>query len=524
MGVPHIVSTTRDITERKQMELRLAESELQLRTIIEAEPECVKLMSEDGTVLQMNRAGLQMLGADTPEQVVGNKALGLILPQYRQAFTELLRRVFQGESGHLEFEVVGLQGVHRWLETYEVPMRDAQGRITAMLGITRDVTERKSSEAKIQRLMNLYAALNQCNQAIMHCTGEDELFNQVCRDAVQFGGMKMAWVGLVDRDSKRVDPVAAFGSGTEYLEGIRISVDAGDPSGHGTTGTAIREDRPVWIQDYQNDPRLTPWRERGAQYGWAGVAALPLHRSGRVAGALMLYSAVTDAFDEAARNLLEGMATDISYALTNFTLLAERRRDEEALRIAAVTFETQEAIMITDPRGMILRVNQAFQEITGYSAEEVIGNDPSILHSGKHDEDFYRDMWAALLGSGRWSGEVWDKRKNGDIFPKAMTITAVYGDRQQVTHYVAVFRDISNRKKSEQEIHQLAFYDALTKLPNRRLLMDRLQHAMSASARHGKHGALLFLDLDNFKNINDTQGQVAIARACHSASGRFLSA
>ena len=141
-----------DITERKRIEQQLVASELQLRSIIEAEPECVKLLAADGTVLQMNPAGLRMLGADTPEQIIGKKAQGIVVPHHRQAFVELIRRVFEGESGNLEFEAVGLKGVHCWLETHAVPMRDAQGKITAMLGITRDITERKQAETEIHSL------------------------------------------------------------------------------------------------------------------------------------------------------------------------------------------------------------------------------------------------------------------------------------------------------------------------------------------------------------------------------------
>ena len=186
--------------------------------------------------------------------------------------------------------------------------------------------------------------------------------------------------------------------------------------------------------------------------------------------------------------------------------ITERKRAEEELRIAATTFQSQEAILITNANATILRVNQAFEEITGYSAEEVIGKNPRILQSGRHDVAFYQAMWSALRDTGKWSGEIWDRRKNGEIYPKFITITAVYDDQQRVSNYVAVFTDISERKQSEQEIHKLAFYDTLTQLPNRRLLMDRLQQAMATSLRSSEHGALLFLDLDHFKTINDTLG------------------
>jgi diguanylate cyclase (GGDEF)-like protein/PAS domain S-box-containing protein len=186
--------------------------------------------------------------------------------------------------------------------------------------------------------------------------------------------------------------------------------------------------------------------------------------------------------------------------------ITERKKIEEEQRIAAVTFDTQEAIMITTPDATILRVNQAFQDITGFATDEVIGCNPRMFQSGRHDAAFYQAMWSTLLATGKWSGELWDRRKDGSIYPKLMTITAVYDDRQQVINYVAVFRDITSHKQSEQAIHQLAFYDALTQLPNRRLVLDRLKQAMAAGARNGRHGALLFLDLDHFKTINDTRG------------------
>lgn len=183
-----------------------------------------------------------------------------------------------------------------------------------------------------------------------------------------------------------------------------------------------------------------------------------------------------------------------------------REQIEQELRITSAAFETQDAIMVTDRDARILRVNNSFQEITGYSAEEAIGQTPKLLKSERHDAAFYKEMWDTLATQGKWMGEIWDKRKNGLVYPKWMTITAVYNNTSQVSHYVAVFRDISESKRAEEEIRNLAFYDQLTGLPNRRLLFDRLQTALFASDRSQQHGALLFIDLDNFKNLNDVQG------------------
>ena len=188
--------------------------------------------------------------------------------------------------------------------------------------------------------------------------------------------------------------------------------------------------------------------------------------------------------------------------------ITQRKRAEQALRIAAATFNTQDAILITDAQASIIKVNRAFTEITGYSPDEVIGKNPSILSSGKEDKVFYANMWERLCEQGSWAGEIWDKRKNGEIYLKWMSVTAVKNELGETMQYVAIFSDITERKQLEEKVRQLAFYDSLTKLPNRRLLDDRLAQTMSASKRNGCYGAVMFLDLDNFKPLNDTYGHV----------------
>ena len=186
--------------------------------------------------------------------------------------------------------------------------------------------------------------------------------------------------------------------------------------------------------------------------------------------------------------------------------ITAQKQAEEWLRVEAAVFETHEAIMITDAQSTILRVNRAFQEITGYSADEVVGKTPRVLSSGRQSNEFYAEMWQQLLDKGSWSGEIFDRRKNDEVYPKWLTISAVKDGKGQVTEYVAIFGDISARKRAEEEIRNLAFYDALTGLPNRRLLLDRFHLALSLSARSHHYGALLFLDMDKFKTLNDTLG------------------
>lgn len=200
--------------------------------------------------------------------------------------------------------------------------------------------------------------------------------------------------------------------------------------------------------------------------------------------------------DENGKAAVWGVIEDIS----------ARKEAENNLRIAATAFQSQEGVMITDANRLILRVNNAFTSITGYSLEEVQGQNPRMLSSGKQNVRFYAAMWDSINSTGGWEGEIWNRRKNGEIYPEYLTVTAVRDDNQVITNYVGSLTDITLRKVAEEKIQSLAFYDPLTQLPNRRLMLDRLNQAYSASSRTRQRGALLFLDLDYFKTLNDTLG------------------
>lgn len=188
------------------------------------------------------------------------------------------------------------------------------------------------------------------------------------------------------------------------------------------------------------------------------------------------------------------------------TDVTERRQAEMDRRIAAIAFESQEGMMITDAASVIVRVNRAFTDITGYAETEVVGKTPRLLQSGRHDAEFYRAMWESINRTGGWQGEIWDRRKNGEVYPKWLAISAVKNDDGAVTHYIGTHFDISERKMAEKTIKQLAYFDQLTGLPNRALLLSRLTRVIQADGRSSSHGAVIFIDLDYFKTLNDTLG------------------
>lgn len=209
--------------------------------------------------------------------------------------------------------------------------------------------------------------------------------------------------------------------------------------------------------------------------------------------------------------LWHGFITDITAA----------KNMEGELRIAAATFESQEGIFITDADGVIIRVNRAFTEISGFTEAEAIGHTPALLKSGRHGAEFYRSLWDLLRRDGFWRGEIWNRRKNGELYAEWITITAVKDGEGHTTHYVSAFTDITEHKQVEEQMLRLAFYDPLTGLPNRRLFHDRLEQALATVARSKNAGALMFLDLDQFKHLNDRHGHIMGDRLLEEVARRL---
>ncbi len=216
---------------------------------------------------------------------------------------------------------------------------------------------------------------------------------------------------------------------------------------------------------------------------------------------------------------------DIGGMAQNFNLLIEKlERANERLQLFVKMFDNSgEAIMITDKQRNIIAVNSAFYMITEYVEEDVIGKNPNILNSGRQDAKFYQEMWRSINETGTWQGEIWNRRKGGEIYPEWLSIGTVRNPQGEILNFVALFSDITKRKEAEAHIEHLAHYDSLTHLPNRALFADRLKHALVTGTRNKKKSALLFLDLDKFKTVNDTMGHLAGDLLLQSVAKRLKS-
>jgi len=230
------------------------------------------------------------------------------------------------------------------------------------------------------------------------------------------------------------------------------------------------------------------------------------------------------AHDYIMKDNLARLVPAIERELREADVRIARRIAEDDLRLAAKVFESSvEGIVITEANGTILRVNQAFIDITGYTQKDAIGNNPSILQSGRHDKDFYTQLWASVAEQGYWQGELWNRRKNGEIYPEWLTISAVVGNDRKVTHYIGGFIDLSRQKQAEERIQHLIHFDALTDLPNRLLFRARIKQPMAKSLSRNRRVVLLHLDLVKFVTINDTLGHKVGDRLLHQVGRRLAS-
>ncbi|MCG2575856.1 EAL domain-containing protein [Dechloromonas sp. XY25] len=439
-----------DLSTRRYKERRLHEL-LQEQRLIFDHARVGILMLCNRRILKCNQHIADMFGYASPDELEGQTTENFYGSQAhfadvgREAYAQLASKGFTS----FETEMFRRDGSRIWVIQSGCPLNPGAVLDAPSIWVYTDITQRKLAGVELERSEEKFAkAFDSCPLAASISAADDGRFLEINAS--------------YERN---------FGWSRDDLIG-KTSLEVGF--------WPTRQAREAWLAAISRRGRLTEYETT-----WLHKAGSQHH--------VILSSETID---------LNGQRCILTYV----TDISGRRLAEADLRIAAAAFESQEGMVITDARGVILRVNKAFTDTTGYSAEEVLGQTPRILRSGRHDDEFYRQMWATVIATGTWQGEVWDRRKSGEIYPKWLTITAVKDEAGNVSHYIGTHIDITERKRSEERIKTLAFYDQLTGLPNRTLLVDRLRQAQLAGVRSGDHGALLFIDLDNFKTLNDTYG------------------
>jgi diguanylate cyclase (GGDEF)-like protein/PAS domain S-box-containing protein len=415
-----------------------------------------------------------------------------------QSILPSLSKALAGEIGYYEGHYsASFSDAKGWIALTCASSRDNKGEVVGGIGILQDITERKHAEDMLHSRTNELELHNHILSQINQRKALPEVLNELaCQVEALHSGM-ICSILLLDIDGKTLHTAAAPSLPNFYnqaVDGLTIG------EGVGSCGTAAFRGERVIVEDIQKHPFWGSFLDLAQQADVQSCWSQPFkNKDDKVLGTFAIYHKQPTHPTDSELIQIERYANLAQLAI-------EIHQAQNDLRISSIAFQSQEGMLVTDANRAILRVNRAFSNITGYTAEEVIGQTLYKLSSEQHNEAFYTEMWARVHYTGEWEGEVWNRRKSGEVYPEYLNITAVKDVNDIITNYVATLTDITERKQAADEIEHLAFYDSLTQLPNRRLLLDRLKRALAASARSGRDGGLLFLDLDHFKTLNDSLG------------------
>jgi diguanylate cyclase (GGDEF)-like protein/PAS domain S-box-containing protein len=473
-----VLGIARDITARVQTQRALLESQERAQQYLNIAGVMLIALDAEGRVILVNRTGCEMLGVSEAD-ILGQDWFQFFVPErmrddVRGAFSRLL----QGDVARFEYlenAILNRHGEERAVAWHNALLRDEAGRVNGVLASGEDITERKLAEQ----------ALRDSRESL-----------RLLLDSMAEAAYGVDFDGNCTFVNRAFLNMLGYQDEHEVLDKrIHALIHHSHADGRPYPESECRMHRAYLANQAINVSDEVLWRKDGVaipvEY-WSN----PIVTDGVVVG-----------------------------AIATFVDITERKRVEAQLGLAAKVFEQSgEGIMITDAQCNIVMVNQAFTAITGFSEADALGQNPRMQSSGRHDRAFYSAMWDAIVTQGRWQGEVWNRRKDGSVYPEMLSIIRVLDAQGEVSHYIGISSDITQHKAAQARIQRLAHFDPLTGLPNRALLNERANHDLSAAQRHHTQLVVMFVDLDHFKNVNDTLGHrigdallIAVANRLKSA-------
>ena len=449
--------------ESRLAETAMRESEHKYRHLFEALSDAVFLIDEaTGRILDTNTRAETLLGRPRTE-ILGSNQTGLFAP-------------LRGEQTSLEFLVAMATNIHQEGGEMEVVRRNNE-RVTVhatasriklygrplLLTVLHDITDLKRMETSLLQANHLYVTLSQISLSVAHAKQSEELFRDVCRDVVEFGFFRMAWVGLVDAEGARLVPFYSHGFEAGYLKQVYPPPDRKSPPG--THTLPLLQGEILINNDTRTISPTEPWREAALARGYLSSAAVPFRCNGKIIGALNLCADKPGFFSEEEKRLLKQIGDAISFGLDALDVQFERQRVLEShARLASAIEQSAEMVVITDTDAAIRYVNPAFEKITGYHSAEVLGQNPRLLKSGKQDAHFYQALWDCLRRGELWRGHFINRRKDGTLYEEDATISPIRNDQGKIMHYVAVKHDVTRELQLEAQFRQAQKMEAIGKL------------------------------------------------------------
>ena len=497
-----------DITDRVAIEQELRHTETMLRSLINASPDFICFKDGKGRWLEANSSGLELFQLDRKNYLkkTDTELADNTHPIYREVFLHS-----QASDEHAwntremvrEEETIPLpQGGEKVFDVIKVPLFTDDGRRQGLVTLGRDITERKVAEKCLNDRTAILDAMIFCDWLLHSSESWQKVSPSVLELLGTAAGFDRALLfqmhtkdGSLTASATQLFRWSLPGQAMPEDEYKAIHFEA---DGCGRWLSMLQQGNPVFgtLEDFPPDERKFL-----QHHGTQTILLVPIFAGDQWWGVILV-----DRCHALSKISSQELGAFMA-AGRSFGVAIQREASGRRLSQAMIAFESAaEGIMITDEDTRIIAINKSFTEISGYTEEDVLGHIPNALHSDKHDEHFYQEMWSALTRDGRWRGEIWNKRKSGETYPESLTLTVVKDADGKVINYVGVFADISESRHSQNRLYELANHDSLTGLPNRRLFNELMGHGIKRAERKQNQIALLFVDLDRFKAINDTLG------------------
>ena len=504
MGVGVVWLLARSHRQRRHTLRSLETREAELSAFANALPDLAFLMDRDGHYLEVFGNNSPLLGRPR-EQLIGRPLSDFFSPDTTQVYLGVLRRALDSRQTQSLSYPIRVMGGMRHFDSRCSPVGDTDRAVWMIW----DVTARRRAEQRLVHMTRLYDFLSHVNQAIVHSENEGQLLQRVCETAIRHGHFKKAWVNLLDLDGLALECRAQAGEAlpdTAILE-MRLPAERDEAS---ALERALIDGQSFHCADLNQLGEAAPeWARAALQDKLNGCAILPLRRQQVLVGYLFLLDRQLNPQDQDEKALLDDVAHDLSFALSNLHREVMREQAEERIRLHAAALESsRDGMLVLSRDRELVSINSAFTDITGYTEEDVLGRTAEFLFPD-NPQDVVAEMENTLRHHGSWEGEAWCQRKNGELFSTKLSISAVRNTKGLPTHFVAVLTDITQLKQSEARLARMAHYDTLTELPNRSMIHERLEHAINLARRHQTQVGVVFVDLDNFKTVNDSLGHAA---------------
>ena len=440
-GIKYFQSIIRDITERKESERKIIESESELRALFVSMKDVIFVLDNESKIIKIGPTNLDLL-FKSPEDLIGKKLRESIPPKQADLFQSYFDIVFKTKKTiNVEYSL-HIKGRLYWFEASLSPL----GTDRVIL-VARDVTERKLKERKIEQLTKIYRVLSNVNQAIVRFRNSDDLFNEVCRVIVEDGKFKMAWIGLINETSGKLEIKSKYGSNTDYLKHIDFNINS-DNNIVGPVVITLKSGKNSICNNIDLEYKIPDpvWRGLAIKNGFHSLATFAIRSLGKPSGVLAIYSGENDTFKYNEIQLFDELASNLNYALEFF------EKEELIRKLSSGIQHSFISISITDLDGIIEFVNPKFTESSGYSVEELIGKDIRKLRPPGMWESEDAILWETLREKGEWSGELPIQKKNGEMYWEFAVMSPIKNDKGEITHLLSVKEDITKRKQTEEEL------------------------------------------------------------------------